>query len=364
MRILHIHHGIGIGGVETYLCRLAAGQTRAGHEVGVLASGGVYESRLAEAGARFFPVATKKENLARAVELARPFRPDLVHAHNYRAARFGRRLAARLGARYLMSVHGPRPWYKRALFRDWSPLVIAMSEADRDNVSAFPGVARRRVRLSFYGIDCDRFRPGLDTAPLRSELALPDDALPIVHVSRFAHDKARPADGLLDALERIVAGAPRAVLLLVGEGPELERLRQRAEAVNRRAGRPVARVVGPRQDVERFLNLATVAVATANTALEAIACGAPLIAAGRTGYLGRVAPEGLEAARAVCFADHGRLPRAVAAARFLEEIPPILADPDARHPACQALREAVARSYDVAAMVTSLDRIYAEVVKG
>lgn len=362
LRILHVHHGVGIGGVETYLCRLTVGQIRVGHTVGVLAAPGIHEPFLTNAGVCFFPISPRPENLGIAVGAVRSFQPDLVHAHNYRSARFAQCLAVRLGVPYLMSVHGPRPWYKRAFFRAWSPLVVAMSEGDRDNITAFPGIARSCVRLSFYGVDGHRFRPGLDTNSLRGELALSEGALPIVHVSRFAHQKARPAKALLVAMECLVADVPQAVLLLVGEGPELGRLRQQAERVNQRVGRLVAHVVGPRQDVEHFMNLAAVVVATANTALEAIACGAPLLAAGRTGYWGRVTPENFEAARAVCFADHGRLARPVSPHDFLRDIPPILANPSAFCSDCEQLRDIVARRYDVAAMVASLDAIYREVL--
>ena len=338
------------------------GLVRRGHEVGLLTAGGVFEERVPALGARLFKVPTDAENLDRAVEMVQPYGFDLVHAHNYRAARFGRRLAERLGAAYLMSVHGPRRFWQRVTFRDWSPLVVAMSEGDRDNITGFGGIARERVLSSFYGIDTDRFRPRIGTGRLRTELVLPDGAVPIVHVSRFAHRKARVALGLVEAMPAIAAAVPGAIALIVGEGPEAERIRALAVQVNQAAGRELARVVGPRKDVECFMSLGAVVLATANTAVEAVACGAPTIAAGRTGYFGLVTAANFEDARAVCFADHGRLPRIVTAAPIVRDVCALLQDaPAARRDAVGA-QQIVTERYNVERMTEQTEAIYHQVL--
>ena len=54
MKVLHVHPKIGIGGVETYLCRLIGEQVRLGHTVGLLTAGGVFEERVTAAGGRLF----------------------------------------------------------------------------------------------------------------------------------------------------------------------------------------------------------------------------------------------------------------------------------------------------------------------
>ena len=54
-----------------------------------------------------------------------------------------------------------------------------------------------------------------------------------------------------------------------------DQLRAGVEQVNRQVGRQAAMLVGPRRDIERVTNLGTLVIAAANTALEAIACGAP-----------------------------------------------------------------------------------------
>lgn len=366
LRVLHIHPKIGIGGVETYLCRLIAEQRRRGWDVGLLTAGGVFEERITGAGAHLIKLPVRKqigeEYLAQAVEMVRSHGFELVHTHNYRAARLGRRMAELLGAAYLMSVHGPRPIWHRALFRDWSRWVVAMSEGDRDNISAAGGISRDRVLMSFYGIDTDRFRPGLETDSLRAELGLPAEALPVVCVSRFAHHKAKIAHALSDAVALLQEDFPQVAVLLVGEGPEQEALRAHAASLSARLGRKAAVMVGPRQDVELFMNLGAAVVATANTALEAMACSAPTIAAGRSGYFGPVAPDNFEPGRAACFGDHGRVLRKPTAEQLAHGIRSILADREHARQVATANRQIIASCYNIERMADSIERIYEKVL--
>ena len=288
LRILLVNRHMNIGGVETYLYRLAAGLVARGHKVGLLTEGGLWESKAVEAGARLHKVGSLAKSWRQALPELRQAGYQLVHAHNYHSARIGRRLAKELRLPYLMSVHGPRPRTKQLLFRDWSREVIVMSEGDRDNIAWLGGVSRNRISLEFYGIDTDRFHPGIDAGPLRSEFGLAADAPVVVFVSRFSNRKADVGHALLDASPALAESFPGLQILLVGEGPESAALGDHVGRLNAGRATPLARLVGPRRDVERFMTLATVAVCTANTALEAMACATPTLAAGRTGFLGLV----------------------------------------------------------------------------
>jgi glycosyltransferase involved in cell wall biosynthesis len=288
---------------------------------------------------------------------------DLVHAHNYNSARTGRKLAAALGRPYLMSVHGPRPRLKQLFFRDWSREVVAMSEGDRDNINWWGGAGTRPVALSFYGIDTARFRPGLDSTAQRAVAGLPAEARCLVFVSRFSNRKADVGHALLDALPEIARRWPGFHLLLVGEGPEHAALAEHAVRVNTALGVELAHLVGPRSDVEHWMNLGAICVCTANTALEAMACGRPTIAAGRTGYFGLVSPARFEAARALCFADHGASPAANAADAFVRDIATVLADPGAAERAAAENVALIAQNYSLDPMAADMEEIYRRQLK-
>lgn len=363
LRILLVNRHMNIGGVETYLYRLAAGLVARGHRVGLLTEGGLWESKVVEAGARLHKVPSLAGSWQNVLPELRAVGYQIVHAHNYHSARVGRRLAAELHLPYLMSVHGPRPRLKQLLFRDWSRTVVVMSEGDRENIAWPGGVSKNRILLEFYGIDTDRFHPGIDPAPLRKELGLTAGTPVVAFISRFSNRKADVGHALLDAAPALAAAVPGLRVLLVGEGPESASLADHAARVNVGLPQPLARMIGPRRDVEHFMSFATVAVCTANTALESMACGTPTIAAGRTGFMGLVTPSNFEQGRTLCFADHGRSPEPVAGHCFERVLPPLLRDPDAARPAAREVAAMIAERYSVSRMAEAMERIYLRELK-
>lgn len=362
MRVLLVNRHMNIGGVETYLCRLCAGLQARGHDVGLLTEGGVYEDQVLSSGARLHKVRRLASDWPRTIEALRVPGYELVHAHNYHSARVGRALAQALRVPYLMSVHGPRPRLKQLFFRDWSRPVVVMSEGDRANIQWWGGVAARDILPSFYGIDTDRFRPGIESESLRRELGLAPGVPTVVFISRFSNRKAQVGQALLGALPALRASHPALRLLLVGEGPESAALDARRRAVNTALGADVALLIGPRRDVERFMALAAVAVCTANTALEAMACGAPTIAAGRTGYFGLVTPGNFEAARAICFADHGRSPAPNHPEPFRRDLQASLSDLAEGRRIALANTALIQARYGVPPMISAMETIYRRVL--
>ncbi|NNG15057.1 MAG: glycosyltransferase, partial [Gemmatimonadales bacterium] len=297
LTIVEVTGRLGIGGVETHVCSLARGLLSRGHRVVLVSQDpGVCGEEAEAAGAELVTAPFKNETLPDLIETLKPLDADIVHAHNYRAARVGAPLARALNLPYVMSVHGPRPWWKRAVFGGWSKTVLTASEADRDGVLGPFGVSNGQVIVGFYGVDTHRFTPGLDASPLRAEWGV-DGAPVILNVSRFSRRKVLPALALLTALPLVRRRIPDATLVLVGEGSRFERVASEVDRLNRALGDRVALVSGPRRDVPRVMNAGNVVVATATTAIESLATAAPTVAYGRTGYFGIVTPENYEEAR-------------------------------------------------------------------
>lgn len=121
-------------------------------------------------------------------------------------------------------------------------------------------------------VDTERFQPGPARAP-----AL--DAPRFVHVSNFRPVKRVP--DLIAAFAAVRAELPRAELLLIGDGPE----RSRAESLARTFGLGAAvRFVGRQDELTPLLSGAAAFVLPSETesfgvaALEAMACGVPVVA--------------------------------------------------------------------------------------
>jgi glycosyltransferase involved in cell wall biosynthesis len=362
LTIVQVMGRLGIGGVESHVTRLSAGLVDRGHTVLLVVQDPDDHGDDARAlGIDLVTAALNREGLVRAIETLRPLDVHIVHAHNYRPARFGAPLAYGLNVPYLMSVHGPRAMWKRALFVDWSDRVLTASEADRDNIRGAFGVRGKRIEVGFYGVDTERYRPGLGSSALRDEWGVPVDVPLVLNVSRFTHRKARPALMLIEALPEIRKAVPGTLAVFVGAGERLERIVAAAERLNASLGERVAIVAGPRTDIPAVMNAADVVVATATTASESLATSSPTIAFGRTGYFGIVTPDSYEAARAVCFADHGRLPKTTTSG-FAADVIRLLSDLPAARQAAGAVRQIIAAKYTVDHMIDHIEGVYRSVI--
>ena len=90
LTIVEVTGRLGIGGVESHVTRLSEGLVQRGHRVLLLAQEpGVYGDDVRVAGVDVITAPLNREGLLRAIDVLRPIDIDIIHAHNYRPARFG-----------------------------------------------------------------------------------------------------------------------------------------------------------------------------------------------------------------------------------------------------------------------------------
>lgn len=162
-------------------------------------------------------------------------------------------------------------------FRDAEVILIPTAKS-LDEVPTDPGI-RHKVRQLNYGIDTDRFRPDASHAP----------AIPIIlYLANLIRRKGILQ--LIEAFELVAADHPSAILLIAGAGDDEAEVKQRV------AKSPCAariRLTGnvPRESVPAMLNgcsvycLPSYCEPFGMTALEAMACGKPVIGT-KSGGLG------------------------------------------------------------------------------
>ena len=193
----------------------------------------------------------------------------------------------------------------------------------------------------FPPVDTDRFAPSPERREeLREELGIPDDAPVVGTVSHLTPLKA--LETFLAAAERIAAARPETRFVVVGSAPETHAAY--GEALRRQAAelglpQPVL-FAGARDDVERWYAAMDVHLITSRsegtttTALEAQACGVPVVSTDvgavhevvEDGVTGLLVPPGDAAAVAAATlgllddpgrrAEMGRAGRAAAVERF------------------------------------------------
>lgn len=224
---------------------------------------------------------------------------ELVHAHGYSAANFGRLAAAMRKIPAVVHEHAilpvrPHQFLADALLRGLTTCAVGVSGAVADFLVRGRCVPRSRVRVVHNGIDLVRFRQveaSMNAA--RARFDLPPDVPLAGCAARFRKEKGQHV--LLDALPLLHESIPDCHLVLAGDGPDRQLLEQRAAEL-KVAGK--VRFAGFIDDIPLFLRALSVLVIPSLSegfsfaAAEAMAAGCPVVAS-RVGGLPEVVEDGV-----------------------------------------------------------------------
>jgi glycosyltransferase involved in cell wall biosynthesis len=302
IRVLLAINTLARGGAERQLVELATGLDRERFTVAVVCvvAGGPLADDLTSAG---IPVAIfdsrKPLELLRLIAHVRSQAPDVVHSFLFGsnivaplAARVGRAAVVITSRRSLGFFKDGRPHYDllQRVANRFTDVVIANSEAVREDTLKREHLGVARVRVIYNGVELDRSPPDRDQA--RAALLGKGDhggALVVVVANLI------PYKGLayfVDAWREVVRTLPGAHAVVVGEGPARAELEARAADLG-----GSIRFIGSRSDVPRLLPAADLVVQSSlyegfpNAVLEAMAAGRPVVATGVGGTIEAVEQE-------------------------------------------------------------------------
>jgi glycosyltransferase involved in cell wall biosynthesis len=225
--------------------------------------------------------------------------------------------------------------------------VVCVSEAER-RLGTRAGV-RARWSVVPNGIDVERFRPA-DADAVRGEL-LPDDEARgplVVCVGRLCRQKGQ--DVLLTAWESVLRRVPGARLVLVGDGPDRDRLRILAPGSVLFAG-DVTDVV-PWYQAADLVVLPSRWEGMALAPLEAMACGRPVVVTDVGGARESLPP---------ALAPHCLVP-ALAPAALAAAVAGLLLDPPLRTTLGDRGRRHVLSTHDVRRTAQAVADVYRELL--
>jgi L-malate glycosyltransferase len=236
-------------------------------------------------------------------------------------------------------------WLER-LGNRWTDVVVANAEAVRADAIRQEALPPEKVVVIHNGVDLGRFAGG--DASLRRELGLPEDAVVVGVIANLLQYKGH--DVFLDAWKSVLRRHPRAVALLVGDGPLRGRLEDRLRSEGLAGS---VRLAGVRRDIPRVLAAVDVVAhpsyeeGSANAILEALAAAKPVVATAVGGTV-----------EAVVHERTGLLVPPGDAAALAEGICRLIEDRHAADAFGGAGRELVRDRYDMALMVAGYERLF------
>lgn len=284
MRIVVNPHTLEIGGSQLNAIELAAAVRDLGHDVSVFASDdGPLSDVVGRLGLRLDIAARWKRRPSRSIadELTRLVRAegvDIVHAYEWPpclevfAGPYRRGRVPMLGTVMSMGVS--------PLIPPSVPLVVGTEQIAAASRSR-PGA----VHVLEPPVDTDENRPLPADDGVLGGYGLDPGRLTVVVVSRLATELKREGiERAVGAVELVAASGCDLQLLVVGDGPDRDRIAGRADAANRRMGVRRIALAGELADPRPAYATADVVLGMGGSALRAMAFAKPLVVLGERGF--------------------------------------------------------------------------------
>jgi glycosyltransferase involved in cell wall biosynthesis len=384
VKVLRVIARLNMGGPALHVAYLTSGLAERGYETtlvaGTLARGedsmafvaeqlGVHVEHLPELSREISPFRDARA-VVRLARIIRKERPQILHTHTAKAGAVGRMAALLAGdARPPIVVHtfhghvlrgyfDPVRTYGFRLLERWlarsTTKLIAVSPQVRDDLVGFGVAPPERFAIVRLGIELERRVATDDDArrETRRVLGVPQDAFVVGWVGRMT--AVKNTDDVLLALRTLQDRGVDGYLLMVGDGPDRERLEQRAHdlELTRRC-----LFLGYQEEVARFyaaldaMLLPSVNEGTPVSAIEALAARRPVVAT-RVGGVPDVVDEG----------EDGFLVEPGAPAALAERLERLAREPKLRERMGERGRARVLERYAVSRLVDDIDALYRELL--
>lgn len=220
-----------------------------------------------------------------------------VHGHPYLSSLIAAKIAKKYGKPLVLTQHNTFIEYESSLWDhvEWlndcaigkqvlkeADKIVVVSNATGNYVLSL-GAKPEKIRVLHNGVDTDRFRPlsGVKDE-MRKKLGVSKDSSIVITVRRLVYKNG--IDTLIESAKIAVKKNPRLVFLVVGKGPDFEKVKEEIEQLGIQEK---LRLMGFISDdiLPFYYNVADFFVLPSKSgeglplvALEAMACGLPVIA--------------------------------------------------------------------------------------
>lgn len=236
IRVLHVFHNMGNGGIEHFVMELYRHIDREKVQFDFLTSveeKGYFDDEIQELGGKIFHAYPLKSNPIKNFKsisnIVRSNHYDIVHRHTGSAFGYYDLRAAKHGGAKHLILHSHNPQAGNSYLHRVSKLLLrtdCIKFACSKEAGEFLFGEDADVQIIKNSIDCERFRFNSEIrAKMRQELGI-EEKLVIGHIGRFEEQKNHVK--LLQIFKEIHIRRSNSVLLCVGEGKLLEERKKQA----------------------------------------------------------------------------------------------------------------------------------------
>ncbi len=226
---------------------------------------------------------------------------------------------------------------------------ITVSQANKQLLMRDYRIDSHRIKLIRNGIDLKKFSSSREGCQrIRHEFGITEDQLLIGSVARFSFQKGH--EFTIEAIPSIIRACPQSRFLLVGDGPEREKIQRRIQELDLSS---FVTITGERQDIPDLLSALDLFLLTSIfeglplSVLEAMAVGTPVIATAVNGTPEAIA-DGLTGVL-IPPQDSQAVAQAVIA---------LLMDPGKRRALSRESRQRVQKYFDQSFVVRQVEDLY------
>lgn len=285
---------LGIGGAETHVIELTRKLVSLGYGVTVVSNGGIYENELKKCGVKHIKVPLHTKNPASLYKSYRYLKKiivreniDIVHAHARIPAFICSFVCKKYNVPFVTTVHGEfRTSLLYKIFTRWGNYTLSVSRDINEYLIKNYKYDKSKAALTVNGINSQIFYPMEKDTAIMKELEINEKDNVISTICRIDKGSSKTAFMLTEIAEPLSKEIENLKIVIVGDGTQFERLKDRVVAVNKKAGRKLVMLTGARSDTNSILSVTDVFTGISRAALEAMAMAKPVVLCGDMGYMG------------------------------------------------------------------------------
>lgn len=291
--------GLDIGGTETHVLTLSKELLNLGVNIVVVGKKGKLYNEFMKLGCPIYTVNNYKSSESQLLKLIEYEKINIVHLHHPPSGLAMIQLLNRYKVSTVFTIHG-------LYYRSVMPIlnkcnsIISVSEPVKNYLE------KQEIAsvLIPNGVDLDSFYPK-KRGTLKKELDIPEDAFVFTYVSRLEWGKLQACRALVYGCEYIRKITNKEFhLVIIGNGKNTHGIINQCENINKKLERQFIHIIGDRLDLRNCYIDSDCVVGSGRVALEAMACGKPVIALGNHGYFGLIKPDVFNEAWKYYFGDH------------------------------------------------------------